>query len=72
MKRRKITPEEYLVHAVLAQALVDLLGESRGDEVELDTALEYVLGYRKIVRRLRTLSPEEKRAWRRELLKNLA
>jgi hypothetical protein len=69
---KKITQEEYLIHAVLAQALIDLLNSEPNEELEIDTALQFVLSYKKVVRRLRTLSPEEKRAWRKELMKSLS
>lgn len=67
----KISKEEYLVYAVLAQALVDLLDEQPDSSQDVDSALEFVIGYRKLTRRLRSLSPEEKREWRQEILKNL-
>jgi hypothetical protein len=69
--RVKISKEQYLLYAVLAQAIIDLLNSEPNDEIQIDSALEYVLSFKKITSRLRRLSPEEKRAWRTELLKSL-
>lgn len=59
------------MYAVLAQALIDLLSDEHSSELQIDSALEFVLSFKTLVRRLRKLSPEEKREWRAKLVSSL-